>query len=54
MIIDILKEIMQGERRVSAIPETINKYIALGAEVLVEKNAGTASLYKDGDYMRRS
>lgn len=52
MIIGIPKEIMQGEKRVSAIPETVKKYIDLGAEVLVEKDAGKGSLYSDGDYMQ--
>ena len=33
----IPKEIMHGERRVAAIPETVKKLVAGGAEVLVEK-----------------
>jgi NAD(P) transhydrogenase subunit alpha len=40
MIIGILKEIMHGENRVSAIPETVKKMVADGATVLVEKGAG--------------
>ena len=51
MIIGIPKEIMQDERRVSAIPETVKKYISLGSSVLVEKNAGIGSLYSDDDYI---
>ncbi|MGI6733759.1 MAG: hypothetical protein ACOX4J_06285 [Anaerovoracaceae bacterium] len=37
MIIGVPKEIMHGELRVSAIPETVAKLIEGGAEVLVEK-----------------
>ena len=37
MIIGIPKEIMHGERRVSAIPETVQKLIHDGHTVLVEK-----------------
>ena len=40
MIIGIPKEIMHGERRVSAIPETVQKLIHDGHTVLVEKGAG--------------
>ncbi|OQA23030.1 MAG: NAD(P) transhydrogenase subunit alpha part 1 [Actinobacteria bacterium ADurb.Bin346] len=52
MIIGIPKEIMQGEKRVSAIPETVKKYISLGATVIVEKNAGIGSLFNDSDYIK--
>jgi NAD(P) transhydrogenase subunit alpha len=51
MIIGIPKEIMPGEARVSASPETVKKFIADGATVLVEKNAGIGALYKDEDYV---
>lgn len=50
MIIGIPKEIMKGERRVSAIPETVEKYIKLGATVLVEKSAGEGSFFLDEQY----
>lgn len=33
MVIGIIKEIMQGERRVSAIPETVKKMVDSGLEV---------------------
>ena len=33
MIIGIPKEIMKGERRVSAIPETVAKFVKDGATV---------------------
>ncbi|NLB42093.1 MAG: NAD(P) transhydrogenase subunit alpha [Clostridiales bacterium] len=50
MVIGIPKEIMDGERRVSAIPETIAKFINDGASVLVEKSAGEGSFYSDDAY----
>lgn len=50
MIIGILKEIMHGERRVSAIPETVKKMVGDGAKVLVETGAGIGSYYPDKEY----
>lgn len=50
MIIGIVKEIMEGELRVSAIPETVKKYTDMNCSVLVEKNAGTGSHFSDEDY----
>ena len=51
MIIGIPKEIMEGERRVSAIPDTVRKMIADGLEVLVEVGAGENSYYHDDAYL---
>lgn len=45
------KEIMQGERRVAAIPETVKKLVAGGAEVLVEKAAGAGAYFADRQYV---
>ncbi|MDR0748525.1 MAG: NAD(P) transhydrogenase subunit alpha [Tannerellaceae bacterium] len=50
MIIGIPKEIMPGEARVAASPETVKKFIADGATVLVEHKAGEGSFYFDDDY----
>ena len=50
MIIGIPKEIMPGERRVSAIPETVEKLIKDGHTVLVEKSAGLGAFYSDEAY----
>jgi len=50
MKIAVLKESAPGERRVAATPETVKKYIALGASVAVEKGAGEASTIADADY----
>lgn len=51
MIIGIPKEIMHGEKRVSAIPETVKKMVDSGAKVLFEKGAGLGSHYSDQAYM---
>lgn len=50
MTIGIPKEIMPGERRVSATPDTIKKMVAEGAKVLVEQGAGAGSFFADNDY----
>ena len=50
MVIGVVKEIMHGERRVSAIPETVKKMVSDGHTVLVEKGAGIGSYYMDEDY----
>lgn len=48
----IPKEIMQGEKRVAAIPETVKKMVAEGAKVLVEKGAGDGSYFIDDEYKK--
>lgn len=50
MIIGIPKEIMPGEARVAASPETVKKFVTDGATVLIEQKAGTGSFYFDEDY----
>jgi proton-translocating NAD(P)+ transhydrogenase subunit alpha len=50
MKIAIAAEIDQGEPRVAATPETIKKFIALGADVAVEPGAGVKSGIPDSDY----
>lgn len=50
MIIGIPKEIMQGERRVSAIPETVASMVSDGHTVLLEKGAGIGSFFADSLY----
>lgn len=51
MKIAVLKETAQGERRVAATPETVKKFIALGATVAVEAGAGEAASISDSDYV---
>lgn len=50
MIIGIPKEIMQGERRVAAIPETVKKMADDGFKVLFQQGAGIGSHYMDEAY----
>jgi H+-translocating NAD(P) transhydrogenase subunit alpha len=49
MKIAVLKE-EPGETRCAAIPETAKKFIALGAEVSVEKSAGVGASISDADF----
>lgn len=51
MTIGIPKEIMAGEARVAASPETVKKFIEDGQKVLIEKDAGVNSLYHDEEYV---
>jgi len=46
----VLKEQADGERRVAATPETVKKFIALGASVAVEAGAGLSASIADADY----
>ena len=50
LTIGIPKEIMPGERRAAAIPETVKKMKDQGARVLVEKGAGEGSFFSDDAY----
>ncbi len=52
MIIGIPKEIMHGEYRVAAIPETVKKLVDDGHTVLFEKGAGLGAFYHDEDYAK--
>jgi NAD(P) transhydrogenase subunit alpha len=46
----VLRETLDGERRVAVTPETARKYIALGASVAVEAGAGLSASIADSDY----
>jgi NAD(P) transhydrogenase subunit alpha len=48
--IAVLKEIEAGELRVAATPETVRKFIALGATLAVESGAGAGASIADADY----
>ncbi len=50
MKIAVLKESAAGETRVAAIPETVKKFVALGAEVAVEEGAGDGASIADADF----
>jgi len=48
--IAVLKETAPGETRCAAIPETVKKFSALGAEVAIEKGAGETSAVPDSEF----
>ena len=50
MKIAVLRETAEGERRVAATPETVKKFLALGATVAVEAGAGAGASVADADY----
>ena len=50
MRIAALRETAEGERRVGATPETVRKFIALGATVAVEAGAGDRASIDDAAY----
>ena len=50
MKIAVLKERRPDERRVAATPETVKKFVALGAEVTVEAGAGALVHVSDADF----
>lgn len=50
MKIAVLKEGADGERRVAATPETVKKFIQLGADLAVEAGAGASASIADQAY----
>jgi H+-translocating NAD(P) transhydrogenase subunit alpha len=50
MKIAVVRETAPGEARVAATPETVKKFIRLGAEVAVESGAGDAASIPDADF----
>ncbi|BBC73727.1 NAD(P) transhydrogenase subunit alpha [Altererythrobacter sp. B11] len=50
MKIAVLKETAAGERRVAATPETLKKFIGLGADVAVESGAGLSASVADSAF----
>jgi NAD(P) transhydrogenase subunit alpha len=50
VVVFIPREVVPGERRVAATPETVKKLHEAGLEVLVEKDAGRESGYLDRAY----
>ena len=47
MKIGVPKEILPGETRVAASPDSVKKFTALGVEMLIESGAGEAALISD-------
>ena len=50
MKIAVLKELAEGETRVAATPETVKKFIKLGASMAIETGAGESASISDTDY----
>ena len=50
MKIAVLREGADGEKRVSATPETVKKFKGLGADMAVESGAGAGASLADADY----
>jgi H+-translocating NAD(P) transhydrogenase subunit alpha len=50
MLIGIPKEVLAGEKRVAALPETVTRYVEMGFKVLVETCAGAGVFVRDSDY----
>lgn len=50
MLVGIVKETLEGERRIAAVPETISKMVKSGMEVLVETGAGNESFISDSEF----
>ncbi|MDD4872267.1 MAG: NAD(P) transhydrogenase subunit alpha [Kiritimatiellae bacterium] len=50
MIIGVPKEILENEKRVAALPETVAKYVKAGFDVWVESAAGEGALRSDREY----
>jgi len=46
----VLKESAEGERRVAAVPATVEKMARAGMEVLVQAGAGLAAGFVDAEY----
>jgi NAD(P) transhydrogenase subunit alpha len=45
--VGIIKETLEGERRIAAVPETVGKMVKAGMEVVVEAGAGEAAFISD-------
>lgn len=51
MVIGVPKEIMPHEKRVAATPETVQRYIEKGWQVIVEQGAGQGSYFSDEHFV---
>ncbi len=50
MVIAIPKEVLKGENRVALVPDTVNKLIKKGFEIIMEKGAGVSAGFLDERY----
>ncbi|MDC7683506.1 Re/Si-specific NAD(P)(+) transhydrogenase subunit alpha [Asticcacaulis sp. BYS171W] len=49
--IGILKEVVAGETRVGATPDTVKKWVGAGQRVIIESGAGVAAAFTDEAYI---
>ena len=50
LTIAVVRERAAGESRVALVPETAQKFAALGAALRIEQSAGVQSHFLDSDY----
>ncbi len=50
MKVSVPKEIVEGERRVAVVPDSVRRMTKNGIEVAVESGAGEGATFSDGDY----
>lgn len=50
VVIGIIKETAEGERRVATVPDVVKKLTAQGAEFVIEAGAGAAAYFRDEDF----
>lgn len=51
LVIGVPKETAVGECRVAVVPEVIKKFKSLGADFLIERDAGMGSSFRDEDFV---
>ena len=50
MVVGCVREIKNNEFRVGMTPDNVKAYVQAGHEVLIERGAGTGSLFRDEEY----
>ena len=50
LVIGVLLETHPGERRLTVVPDVVKKYQGLGAQVVMQKEAGKAAHLRDADF----
>ncbi len=50
MRVGVLKETYPGERRVALVPAALSSLVRIGADIIVERGAGTSAGFLDRDY----
>ena len=50
LVVGVLREDAQGERRVALVPEVVTRVQALGLSVVVERGAGERAYFSDDEY----